>query len=397
MPSSSSGPLPGLDSAQLARGAYETSENPNIADALKSGSTYEGSPSSSYLSDKYEPATTQGPVSGSSGNVLIRRTTGFGMLLKCKTVGQRDEYVLAIRGTKHMLTDGLTDINFSLQAGPNGLPVHSGFAQTYNSMKTEVAMQLRGKTPSKLHIVGHSLGGALANLFAAQYAESGQFSPTLATFGAPRVGTKAFADYISRRLGQDAVKRVYAKMDPIPMVPIWPFMHSQYGGIAINEGGIINDFAHFMESSYLPAMASHSNSWPVSVPTPNRMSVDYWLDRAEAANGTPFSPWAEFALRKALQGILLLVKGAGYALGAAALGAATLIDGLAHAAEALVGAVGRTKELVERFVNAALRFIGQSAVSFGDSVTVSFLKWLLRAMFQAVANMARRAINRLHS
>ena len=63
-------------------------------------------------------------------------------------------------------------------------------------------------------ITGHSLGGALATLAAANL--SGRSLATCYTFGAPRVGDKRFSDCL-----RTPVYRVVNPLDTVPLVPGW--------------------------------------------------------------------------------------------------------------------------------------------------------------------------------
>jgi len=71
---------------------------------------------------------------------------------------------------------------------------------------------------NKVTYTGHSLGGALANLAAAEHqGEKGKVE--VVTFGAPRVGDKAFAATLESKLGQEKITRVTTPGDPITQVP----------------------------------------------------------------------------------------------------------------------------------------------------------------------------------
>ena len=70
---------------------------------------------------------------------------------------------------------------------------HEGFARVYTSMRGSMAEALGNIGSAKtLYIAGHSLGGALAVLAAADLASAGR-RPIVYTFGAPRVGDPRFA------------------------------------------------------------------------------------------------------------------------------------------------------------------------------------------------------------
>ena len=76
--------------------------------------------------------------------------------------------------------------------------VHAGFQRVYMSVREDLLALVEAvltKRRRKLRITGHSLGGALATLFALD-AVTSLASPRdvcVTTFGSPRVGNRAFA------------------------------------------------------------------------------------------------------------------------------------------------------------------------------------------------------------
>mmetsp|Transcript_3399 Transcript_3399/g.526 ORF Transcript_3399/g.526 Transcript_3399/m.526 type:complete len:145 (-) Transcript_3399:143-577(-) len=73
-------------------------------------------------------------------------------------------------------------------------------------------------TTAKIVISGHSLGGAVATIFAAHLLKLGYPVTELVTFGSPRVGNKEFAMYVSSRIPK-AIRIVHNR-DPVPCVPL---------------------------------------------------------------------------------------------------------------------------------------------------------------------------------
>jgi triacylglycerol lipase len=103
--------------------------------------------------------------------------------------------VLAFRGTVRT-DEWLSDALFRQIACPfaRGLGrTHAGFSDIYMSMRAKIAEAIGTIPPAKpLFIAGHSLGGALAALAAADLA-SGERRTVVYTFGAPRAGDPRFA------------------------------------------------------------------------------------------------------------------------------------------------------------------------------------------------------------
>ena len=120
-------------------------------------------------------------------------------------VDSRKELVLSIPGTSDVL-DYLTDADFFLTAykasGVNcaECQVHSGFLGAWNSVFDIVDQGIKdalAKYPSyTITIVGHSLGAALADLAYGSLKPQLQNVKQLFTYGSPRVGNQAFANYM---------------------------------------------------------------------------------------------------------------------------------------------------------------------------------------------------------
>ncbi|MEM9127140.1 MAG: lipase family protein [Pseudomonadota bacterium] len=377
--------LSGKTAARLAQSVYALRLNDNVQAALAASA--EGT----ALFDMFHIDDSAKRVIGQSGAVY-RPATGFGLLLRRKGAVNQGEYVLAIRGTEFSsISDWLSNANVTLDRGPGGWPVHAGFNRVYRSMSRAVNEALAGKNITTLHVCGHSLGGALATLFAAEFAFNNKADVKLATFGAPRPAPPFFCHSLARKLGDANMRRVYTLADPVPMVPLWPFSHPPGAQYAVNANfGSITKDAHSMDEVYLDRMPD--SGWPVPDRTPNYRNVDYWLQRANSASG-PFSAMGYWALGKALQGILALAEAA---LGIVFVAGATLLDTLAEILVNAARVAALVGDLLLRFVRAAMRFLGQvaSGVRSAAEITAWFLRSILNRIYSGVAAAARGAINR---
>ncbi|MEQ1680973.1 MAG: lipase family protein [Nitrospira sp.] len=115
-----------------------------------------------------------------------------------------DIIIVAFRGTEPThLRDLLADAQFHKVQGPLG-EVHRGFLGAFKLVKDDLLsaiQRLRDKShPQSLWCTGHSLGGALAVVAAAQLLVDGHAVNGLYTFGQPRVGDEIFATECARRL-----------------------------------------------------------------------------------------------------------------------------------------------------------------------------------------------------
>ncbi|KAL4913205.1 Alpha/Beta hydrolase protein [Aspergillus aurantiobrunneus] len=127
--------------------------------------------------------------------------------------------------------------------------VHSGFMKAWQSARTTILDTIfaaREQYPDyTLTLVGHSLGGAVAALAGTEMQLRG-WDPIVTTFGEPRVGNKAFVEYLDEVFHLDAhnskewkFRRVTHVNDPVPLVPPreWGYeMHS--GEIYISRVGL---------------------------------------------------------------------------------------------------------------------------------------------------------------
>jgi hypothetical protein len=147
-----------------------------------------------------------------------------------KTKGVQGFYALSekmnlvvFRGT-HSRSGVMTDLNFFMTGsgfGSSGGGVHGGFKSAYESVKTEIQSVLSQENVKKrpTFFVGHSLGGALSTLAAADALAQGVNVAGLLTLGQPRTGNTEFAGKFSSALREKYLRYVHAN-DPVPHLPL---------------------------------------------------------------------------------------------------------------------------------------------------------------------------------
>jgi triacylglycerol lipase len=151
-----------------------------------------------------------------------------------------DAIIVAFRGTQpNRPMDWFVDFRATCDPWDhkNAGKVHSGF---YSALRKVWGVTLangevlprrlvnRGSKP--IWITGHSLGGALAVLCAAQALFVSKIPVQgVYTFGQPRVGTKDFADAVHAKLGS-GIFRFVNDRDIVPRVPLFSMGFCHYGG-----------------------------------------------------------------------------------------------------------------------------------------------------------------------
>lgn len=130
----------------------------------------------------------------------------------------RDEYMISFKGTStgsEIYEDikGVVTPARALSKGNVRGKIHSGFADTYEALYDDFKADLR-KIPkgATVKLTGHSLGGAMAQLAAADLHNEGYRVKSLTTFGAPSVGNK---EYMKRYPKLESNVRVVNEDDPV--------------------------------------------------------------------------------------------------------------------------------------------------------------------------------------
>ncbi|KAK5663470.1 hypothetical protein OQA88_3899 [Cercophora sp. LCS_1] len=183
-------------------------------------------------------------------------------------MGHAPAIIVAFRGT-YSITNTIVDLSTIPQeyvpypvpddgdgdgdGGPKceNCTVHMGFMSSWRSAREVVLPALktaREKHPEyAVHLIGHSLGGAVAALAALELRLGlGLRDLTVTTFGEPRIGNKALVRYFDEAFGlkngtlEDAEKRPYRRVthvnDPVPLLPLteWGF-RSHAGEVYISK------------------------------------------------------------------------------------------------------------------------------------------------------------------
>jgi len=278
--------------------------------------------------------------------------------------------------------------------------VHAGFNQIWAGFSRFVDESVTAYSPRHIHCVGHSLGGALASLNALMLARS-RPDVALYTFGAPRIGTLDFATEVTARLGRRA-KRVYHPADPVPMIPLLPFLHAPLGGgirLAGPAGALVDADKHNMKASYQTLIGGQD--WQ-SLENANTLlgdfQIDSWLQSAARQRGG-FIMRSAALLERVAKGLLrLIAKAAIYVIGSglSAVATATLtsLDFIAWLLARAATMADALRQEITGLVNAIFGFLGRVGNSL-VSLTQAALRWVLNLLFDYLSNTARRAFDQL--
>ncbi|KAL8844090.1 MAG: hypothetical protein Q9176_001496 [Flavoplaca citrina] len=138
--------------------------------------------------------------------------------------------VLAFRGSSSV-RNWITNINFP--AEPTDIcpscTAHDGFWDSWVEARPGVLAALKTAAAShpnnRVIVTGHSLGGAIASLAAAEIRKSG-ITADLYTYGAPRIAGRVLSNFITNQ-NKGGNYRVTHKNDPVPRLPpvVLGFVH----------------------------------------------------------------------------------------------------------------------------------------------------------------------------
>jgi triacylglycerol lipase len=175
---------------------------------------------------------------GHLASAMLRDTNIIGLTGHDATTG-----FVALRGTE-TLSEWLQDFTVTpTRDGSYGV-VADGFDDVYQLIRPSIMSMVA----SRVLVVGHSLGGALAVLAAIDIATTLHIETSVLTFAAPKVGCKDFTTTFNTAV-PDCVQ-VTNFLDIVPHVPWPPFEHVGTT-VGVDSGGPIGVPRHL-----LPAYAA---------------------------------------------------------------------------------------------------------------------------------------------
>lgn len=142
--------------------------------------------------------------------------------------------------------------------------VHEGFQKIYEVIQQSAigALQSALQPDNRVFVTGHSLGAALAILFAND-AVSVTTNLQVCTFAGPRTGLPDFVSSYNQRV--PGTLRVVNRWDIVPNVPVPDppaCLYEHVGSLLLVDGGFTFDLAHAhsLPLSYLPGLKKSSGA-----------------------------------------------------------------------------------------------------------------------------------------
>ncbi|RZO93931.1 MAG: lipase [Limnobacter sp.] len=333
-------------------------------------------------------------------------SSGFGFMAQLNG-GRSREIVIATRGTATWADAG-SDINAIPTPGPTGHAIHKGFGTTFKSYVQQlnefIRQQNLGFKPTAVHCMGHSLGGALANLNAAACAELG-LNSYLYTVAAPRVGMVPYAEHLSKKMKVAHVYRVANEADIVTMVPCYPFVHSPYvHGTYLLEAGMlkINPMQHMLANGY-GSMVNSSWKQMQSLTQGKQQQLENSLYPANNKEAGQFEQLAKMPGAMFSGRLLKLINKAIHdmlsRLGAQSLlsvshystGAFTVLDQISEILARYAQASHKQAKEVAGMLNAIMAYLGRSTYALADA-SVATIRWVFNLLHLSVTTMAKQAI-----
>lgn len=155
---------------------------------------------------------------------IAKETWGFNSVqfieagdTQCFVASSPFAIVVSFRGSESV-SDWITNLTLFSTTRSYG-SIHSGFASAFDLVKLAVRAQLANSSlgTRKLLLTGHSLGGALATIAAAEFQNDFNISG-IYTFGQPRVGKANFRTFVASNFGQ-RLFRIVNDDDVVARVP----------------------------------------------------------------------------------------------------------------------------------------------------------------------------------
>jgi len=337
------------------------------------------------------------------GRVVLNHEDGFGV---CAEGGEHNkgEIFLIFRGTtmENKKADVLTDARIGLSfSSTSKWPVHSGFQHCFESMLPAIRSfftSFKGSVKT-VHCIGHSLGGAVASLAADWVAQTLKLPTKLYTFGAPRVGTELFARSTTSAIGEGNIHRVYHRTDPVPMVPLYPFVHAPYdrqGHYLYSAHPLTSAAAHFM-ANYIASV--DGKSWQQMCDAPDQpytieSAIEDWLKSKSPVDtsSSTFWRWVDSAIIYVIKKVAMTAI---MGIQATFISTFTVADKIAYILAKGIDLAENISVWVERLMRKLMQAIGMTVAKNKKELTRSLIRQVLTRLSEKANQHARNALRKL--
>ncbi|KAJ3359066.1 hypothetical protein GGF32_009679 [Allomyces javanicus] len=188
-----------------------------------------------------------------SGTQLVQYLSGSSNAGFVAYNKNRNLIVVSFRGSSNA-ANWVQNLDFGKKTYPYTKPaafasktveVHSGFVKAYEEMRSTLLTTLKAAVAAyptaKVLYTGHSLGGAIATLAAADTSASGLVAASkvqLTIYNSPRVGSATFSDMVSA-LGLSGVARYVEENDIVSHLPPTNFGFNHVVGEDYQRSGVV--------------------------------------------------------------------------------------------------------------------------------------------------------------
>lgn len=334
------------------------------------------------------------------GSRLINTRDGFGV---CALGGNanKNELFVVFRGSTsaNHNADWVSNARIGIEFSKNGMPVHIGFNSIFKSMLPQIREFIKSsKNIQTIHVIGHSLGGAIASLTADWLTSNSQANVKLYTFGAPKPGLFLFASNLTRKLGKQNVFRTYHATDPVPMIPLFPFVHPPlpgFGHYIPSSESILSADAHDI-GKYLKSVKT--SSWSMlerrSPPYSMESAVENWLKSKAPVNASSPKIW-QWINEALIYVIKKIVGAAAHILQSGFMGVMTLADTLAWILRKGLDIAKTIGQWVLFLMRKIMQVLGRKPVEKKEELSQSLMRSTMNQLMVKTSEEAKRAIQNI--
>ncbi len=339
------------------------------------------------LTDKFS-FSKGGRFESTTGAFLLKSKSGFGVIARGKGK-YAGEALITIRGTA-TLKDWLTDANIGIQMSSTGKLVHAGFNRVFKEFEQDIYDYFSFNHFSRVHCVGHSLGGALAGMTAEYLSNNNLAQPYLYTFGSPRIGYQSFAERLTQQTGANNIFRVHHHNDIVSLVPVWPFVHVPQPGLSCCLKNHKYNFisAHYKEN-YATSLKGVEDWSTIKVPVADEVAdvqIKKWLSMDTV------NVLSSFTINMIGAAIKYILKAAGIGIQLIGIAGITVLDQLSYALDKAIQVSKDVSQWAEMLMKKILSALGKT-MNTTVNFTVEFIRKVFTLLSTAVNSMVRSAMS----